>query len=136
MVNNAGIRQVLREMRKSIPFGGKQKKLVLEQVKASMLEYLAEKPDATYDDLLARFGTPEQIAASYLEELDVSDLRRQLTIRKKILLIVSLVAICIILLWTGVVCAALAEAKTNANYTIVEDIEVIERTPISEGENE
>lgn len=128
MVNNAGIRQFLREMRKSIPCGGKQKKLVLEQVKASMLEYLAEKPDATYDDLLTRFGMPEQIASSYLEELDISDLKKQLSIRKRILLIVSLVAICIILLWTGVVCAALAEAKSNMGGIVTDEIEIIERT--------
>lgn len=128
MVNNAGIRQFLREIRKNIPGGGKRKGQILRQVKASVLEYLAEVPSATYGDLLTRFGTPAQIAETYLEELDVPDLRKQLTIRKRILLIVSLVAICIILLWTGVVCAALAEAKSNMGGVVTDEIEIVEHT--------
>ena len=128
MVNNAGIRQFLREIRKNIPGGGKRKGQILRQVKASVLEYLAEVPSASYGDLLTRFGTPAQIAETYLEELDVPDLRKQLTIRKRILLIVSLVAICIILLWTGVVCAALAEAKSNMGGVVTDEIEIVEHT--------
>lgn len=128
MVNNAGIRQFLREIRKNIPGGGKRKGQILRQVKASILEYLAEVPSASYGDLVTRFGTPAQIAETYLEELDVPDLRKQLTIRKRILLIVSLVAICIILLWTGVVCAALAEAKSNMGGVVTDEIEIVEHT--------
>lgn len=128
MVNNAGIRQFLREIRKNIPGGGKRKGQILRQVKASILEYLAEVPSASYGDLVTRFGTPAQIAETYLEELDVPDLRKQLTIRKKILVIVSLVAICIILLWTGVVCAALAEAKSNMGGVVTDEIEIVEHT--------
>lgn len=128
MVNNAGIRQFLREIRKNIPGSGKRKGQILRQVKASILEYLAEVPSASYGDLVTRFGTPAQIAETYLEELDVPDLRKQLTIRKKILVIVSLVAICIILLWTGVVCAALAEAKSNMGGVVTDEIEIVEHT--------
>lgn len=130
MVNNAGIRQFLREIRKNIPGGGKRKGQILRQVKASILEYLAEVPSASYGDLVTRFGTPAQIAETYLEELDVPDLRKQLTIRKKILVIVSLVAICIILLWTGVVCAALAEAKSNMGGVVTDEIEIVEHTEL------
>lgn len=130
MVNNAGIRQFLREIRKNIPGGGKRKGQILRQVKASILEYLAEVPSASYGDLVTRFGTPAQIAETYLEELDVPDLRKQLTIRKKILVIVSLVAIFIILLWTGVVCAALAEAKSNMGGVVTDEIEIVEHTEL------
>ena len=133
MVNNAGVRRFLREIRKNIPGGGKQKKQIVEQVKASILEYVAEMPDATYDDLLARFGTPEQIAASYLEEMDISDIRKQLAIRKKIMLIISLSAICIVLLWIGVVSAAWIHSYKHINGHIESVVEVEERIPIEEG---
>lgn len=133
MVNNAGVRQFLREIRKNIPGGGKQKKLVLEQVKASMLEYLAEKPDATYDDLLTRFGTPEQIAASYLEELDICDLKKQLSIRKRIVLAVVAAAIVAVGIWAGVVLHALREYDDAMPGYIERTVEVDERVPLEGG---
>lgn len=134
MVNNAGIRQFLREIRKNIPGGGKRKGQILRQVKASILEYLAEVPSASYGDLLTRFGTPAQIAETYLEELDVPDLRKQLTIRKKILVIVSVAALCIILLWVGVVSAALIHSYKHINGHIESTVVVDERIPYEEGQ--
>lgn len=130
MVNKADIRRFLGEIRKSIPGGGKQKKQMIERVKASILEYLAEKPDAGYDDLCTRFGAPEQIAASYLEELDISEIRKQMTIRKKILMIAALTAICIVLLWIGAVTSALIHNYKYSNGYIEVTVEVEERIPL------
>lgn len=129
MANKADIRRFLREIRKSIPGGGKQKKQMIERVKASILEYLAEKPDAGYDDLCARFGAPEQIAASYLEELDVSDLKKQLTIREKIVCAVVAVVIVAVGIWAGVVVHALREYGDAMPGYIEVTVEVEERVP-------
>lgn len=133
MVNNADVRRFLREIRNSIPCGGKQKKQILERVRASILEYEAEIPNAGYDDLRARFGTPEQIAASYLEELDVPALKKQLSVRKRIIFAVVAVAIVVVGIWAGVVLHALREYGDAMPGYIEVIVEVDERVPVEGG---
>ena len=129
MVNKADIRRFLREIRKSIPGGGKQKKQMVERVKVSILEYLTEEPDAGYDDLCTRFGAPEQIAAAYLEELDVSDLKKQLTIREKIVRAVATGVIVAVIVWLGVAVYAVREYGDAMPGYIEVTVEVEERIP-------
>ena len=96
-------------------------------------DYAERNPGGGYDAIVLRFGKPEQIAESYLEELDVSDIRKQLVIHMKIVLIISLSAICIVLLWIGVVSAAWIHSYEHINGHIESVIEVEERIPIEEG---
>lgn len=117
-----------------IPGSWKQKKKILSCVATPVRDYAERNPDGGYDAIVLRFGEPERIAESYLEELDISDIRKQLAIRKKIVVIISLSAICIVLLWAGVVFAALIHNHTQngGNVYIESVIEVEERIPIEE----
>lgn len=99
-------------------------------------DYAERNPCGGYEAIVLRFGTPEQVAESYLADMEVEELSKHLQIKKKIIVILSASALAIVLLWAGVVCIALAEARSNINYTIVDNIEVIERTLINEGGNE
>jgi len=42
----------------------------MKQMHESILRFLSEKPDSTMAELTAEFGTPEEIAKSFLEEAD------------------------------------------------------------------
>ena len=64
-----------------------------------MAEFLAEQPDAAADDLRARFGTPEVIAATCLEDVEATDLLRRLRIRRRILTILITAVILALLSW-------------------------------------
>lgn len=133
MVNNAPVRRYIREVKKSIPGGGKQKKQILERVRASILEYVAEIPNAGYDDLRTRFGVPEQIAASYLEELDIPDLKKQLSVKKRIAFAVVSVVIVAVGIWVGVVLYALGEYGDAMPGYIERTVEVVEQVPLEGG---
>lgn len=81
-----------------------------------------------------RFGKPEQVAESYLADMDVEELSKHLNIRNQIIAIIGTSALVIIFLWVGVVCIALSEAKSNVEGIVTDKIEIIEHTEYKEGE--
>ena len=115
-----------------IPGNWIQKKKILSCVATPVRDYAERNPGGGYDAIVLRFGEPERIVESYLEELDISDIRKQLVIRKKIVVIISLSAICIVLLWIGVVSAAWIHSYKHINGHIESVIEVEERIPFEE----
>ena len=133
MVNNAPVRRYVCEVKKSIPCGGKQKRMILKQVNSSIREFVLEMPGCCYDDIIKRFGTPNQIAASYLEELDLADLKSQFSVRKRIICAVAAVGILVIGIWAGVVLYALHEYGDAMPGYIEVIVEVDEHVPVEGG---
>lgn len=74
-----------------------------------------------------RFGKPQQIAASCIEEMSTPELTQQLRIKKKILYIIGATALIIILLWAGFVLAAVIDTHRSINgYGQYGEVTVIE----------
>lgn len=96
-------------------------------------DYAERNPHGGYDAIVARFGEPEQIAASYLEELDISDLKRQLSIRKGILCVTLAAGIIGVGIWASVVLYALHEYGDAMPGYIEVTVEVEERIPAEGG---
>ena len=111
-MRNAQARQYLREIRGCIPCYGKAKYEILRKIKGMIRAALSEEPEISYELLVARFGTPQQIAASYVDELDTLELLKKLRMRNKIIAIVCATAAIILAIWVGVVVTA-----TRAHYS-------------------
>ena len=127
MVKHKAARRYLREVKQSLSCAGNTKQLILRQIEESIGMYLMEKPGADYDALAARFGTPRQIAASYLEAMDASELSRHLRIGKKIVAIVGAAALAVVILWACTVSISLIDSFNDTNGFIVESVEVISK---------
>lgn len=125
MKHNAAGRRYLRQIKKEMPRVGKQRGIILSQVKEELNILLTENPDAGYDDIVERFGTPQQITASYLDEMDKRGLAQQLHVRRKIIRIVSAMALVIMVVWIGAVCISIIDSFDDTNGFIVEQVEVI-----------
>ena len=110
---NAGVRQYFGEIKRNIPCTGKRKRDILRNIDERVEEYLKEYPDARYADLTARFGTPDQIVFSCLEEMDAGELLQRLKIKRKIVGITAAAALAVVVLWTAVVSIMYVE---NKNY--------------------
>ena len=109
-----------------LPCSGKLKREIMARIKTVLDDYLNDHPDADFAELSHRFGTPQQIAASYIEEMNVQDLLKQLRIRRKIICIVVATALTLVSLWAGVVITALIRhVKAMDGYLIVGEAEVI-----------
>ena len=93
----------------------------------SVRDFTIKNPGADYDAITARFGTPRQIAESCLEDMDTGELVQHLKIGRRIVVIVSIAALTVVLLWAGAVGYALVEnQKSTTGYhviTLIDDVE-------------
>lgn len=94
-------RRYLHQVRRALRGTGKQKKQVLEQVQASVSEYMEETPDCSYSDLVQRFGVPQQIAESYITEMDPKESLFDLRIRQRTFSIACVGIILCLTMWLG-----------------------------------
>ncbi len=134
MVWNVHLLRYLWKVRGELPGNRRQKKQILSRVESSVRDFVTENPHADYAAITQRFGTPQQIAASCIEEMDAQELTLQLRIRKTIVRIVAATALVLVLLWAGVVVTALIRhVKAMNGYLIVGEAEVIDRTEYTEG---
>lgn len=131
MVSFCAMRYV-HQVRHCMPCPFRMKKKIMERVKHNVKEYLAENSSANYQDLVDRFGTPQQIALSYVDDQNTAELLLTLRIKRKILRIVVATAILMVTMWVGVMAYEIYYNANIANgYTIVtidegEPIEVAE----------
>lgn len=131
--HSRAVRRYLRETRGWLPCSWKLKREILNRIESTVREYVVDNPNVSYEGLTERFGIPQQIAATYVEEMGTDELLRDLRIRRKIVKIVAATAAVVICLWAGLVIASYVDHRKDVNgYATVEIIE-IERTEYEEG---
>ena len=83
------LRHYYWEVSNLLPCNPRIKQTLMDEIKENIDQFLEEYPDADYDVIVQRFGTPQQIAASYLEEMDPQEVLNKLNTRKRIAGIVT-----------------------------------------------
>lgn len=78
-----------RDIRKALPCGWIHSRRLLKDLRSSVAQFLQESPNATLQDITNRFGTAQQIAEAYGEQLSPEKLRKSISIRKRILAILA-----------------------------------------------
>lgn len=114
------IRRYVRAVSTFLPCSGKRKKPWLADLRAQAESYVAEGGDAAA--LEQRFGTPQQMAFSYVDEMPTADLLAELHIRRR------LVAVTAITLAAAL--AILAAALVWQQYTLHKDLSGWNRTTV------
>lgn len=115
------IRRYVRAVSTFLPCSGKRKKPWLADLRAQAESYIAEGGDAAA--LEQRFGTPQQMAFSYVDEMPTADLLAELHIRRR------LVAVTAITLAAAL--AILAAALVWQQYTLHKDLSGWNRTMVT-----
>jgi len=134
VMRNAQVRRYLWEIRDFLPCSSKEKREILNKIKGIIATAALETPEMTYKILVDRFGTPQQIAASYVDEMDTSELLRKLRIKKKIIAVVCATAAIILAIWVGVVVTATQKHYGEMNGYFEEYIIITEDNPDIGGE--
>ncbi len=112
-LKNKTARRYLRKVRGLLPCSRKMKDEITAPLRRSMAEYLLERPDASAEDFRARFGTPEVIAASCLEDVETTDLLRRLRLRRRVTAILVSTAFAALLVWVGFIIRSYYEVKNQ-----------------------
>ena len=111
-MNKKAYKRYKMSVRSMLPCGRKQKDRIMESFSESLDAYQSENPDASYEEITAHFGTPDEIAATCVENTGTSALLRMLRIRKRIIAIVAGAITAAFLIW-AVVLEGYSVALTN-----------------------
>lgn len=114
----AEVRAYLRKIRKALPGSFNTKQAVASTLKSQIESYIEENPDATIDDVIERFGTPETIA----NEFDVTEFSAEIKKYKLKTLILSVLAVVLIALCLWLTIALISSLEEG---TIVVDNDYI-----------
>lgn len=82
------IRRYVRAVSTFLPCSGKRKEPWLADLRAQAESYVAEGGDAAA--LEQRFGTPQQMAFSYVDEMPTADLLAELHIRRRLVAVTAI----------------------------------------------
>lgn len=129
-----GARRYLREVRNLLPGKKGEKEKIVSGLSELIRAYTEQNRQVDYSWIVERFGTPQQVAASCLEEMDALEISRQISVKKRIIRIVMATSIAIMLFWVGVVVSALIHHRINDNGYMVDEIIVVDRVTFEEGE--
>ena len=119
---NRNARRYLRQVRGWLPCAGKMKRQIMEEIRSSVSHYLEEEPNADYQAIVARFGSPQQIASAYVDEQDTAVLLNNLRIKRRIVAVVCCTAAACVAIWLSVALAAYVNFSICENGYAVEFI--------------
>lgn len=83
-----------------LPCSGKTKKPWLDAIRAQAEDYIAQGGDPAA--LAERFGTPQQVAAAYVDEMPTAELLAELHIRRRVITTVVLAVVAALAVYAGV----------------------------------
>ena len=124
----------VREIKRDLPNTGRRNRAFLNQIQENVKVYLAENQNADYHAITERFGTPQQIISSYVQEMDTQEISNGMRCRNIVIGIVISVAVLILLSWSGVVYNAMTKHLDQHDGYYDVAIDVIEDIQFTEGE--
>ena len=133
---NSAVRRYLWQVHGWLPCSGKLKREILRRIGESIAQFLSENPEVSYEALAERFGSPRQIAATYVDEMGTDELLRDLRVRRRVVGMIAATAVAVVCLWTGLVTASYLDHVNGMNgYVVVGEVAEIDRVEVEQGGN-
>lgn len=118
---NKELKRYYREIKSWLPCVGKLRQKIVIEIKERVSHYLEENPEATFSDIQIRFGSPQQIAAAYTDEMSTNELLTNLRVRRKITRILTTAAAIALSLWIIAISIALIDdANADNGYGVTQ----------------
>ncbi|MBQ7296035.1 MAG: hypothetical protein IJW86_10790 [Clostridia bacterium] len=109
------------EIEKNLICERRQKSAFMAELKANIDEFLAISPDADIERIKAEFGTPEEIADSFISNSNAGVIKKRFDIKKSILIAIALALV----IYLAFVVISLIDVHTEAHGYIEEGIMMI-----------
>lgn len=130
-MNNKSARRYRRKVLCLLPCAKRQKLAIIGGFNAALNDYIGTHPNADYAELQAHFGSPETVAASYVESAGTAELLRSLNIRRKVTIMIVTALMLMLVSWLGLVTwGAVKMQREPGYYTLSDPIELPEDTVI------
>lgn len=78
------MKKYLRNCRRLFPIYGSYERQFMKKLKAQIENYLEDTTDASYDDIVAQFGSPTEVVISYYENVDEDALLKKANFVKQL----------------------------------------------------
>lgn len=126
MKNSNQIQKYQNEIKKKIPDEYPGKKEILQAIEHNLYDFLEEHPTASFENILEEFGSPSEIANSFMERLsgkEIHTIFQKRKRQKKVLLSICILFLILFLL----LCRYLYYLFDNT-AVIIEETIIIEDT--------
>ena len=108
---NGKLNAYYKEISDRVLCTGKKRSALLEGLKNDVGEYLESFPEASIEDIISVFGTPEEIAGGVSADISLSEIKNKLNFRR-ILIIALLTAL---LIWAIFALISFIDVHTEAH---------------------
>lgn len=133
-MDNKHARYYRRSVFRLLPCARRQKRHILSGFDAALNDYIGAHPNADYAELQAHFGSPETVAASYVESAGAAELLRSLNTRRRVTAWIVTALTLMLVSWVGLVTwGAVKMQREPGYYTLSDPIELPEDTIIING---
>ncbi len=127
------LNQYYRAIRRCLPCSCKQKQQIMDRIRQSISSYMEEIPLADFSAVQAHFGTPQQIAHAYIEEMRTEEIAEKFNRKKSIATIVSVAVGLSFLMWGIALVLAYIDSHNSAGgYIVTTPVNVIDEWEIEE----
>lgn len=102
MVSQSELKKYFHSIKKALRSTPGEKKHLLAALQSDVEEYLAENPEASMDDVVSHFGTPETIGMEHIQELPVEEVSKRInsaTFNKKAVMIALVVVVVLVFVY-------------------------------------
>jgi hypothetical protein len=128
-INKQGILYI-QAVKKQLPIPNGMSKKLLDELGGSVDEYVQDNPNATMDELAARFGDPETIADEYISALDKDRLKAE--IKKSRLIKRAIITIAIVLIIAILTTFTVKIIQSESNVPRYRDVNIIDHDGVDE----
>lgn len=117
------LREYFRELKSELPGSAKMQRTVVDSIRSSVDCFIAENPNASFESVVASFGTAQEIADTCVETMAADTIRRQLKRKNNVTRTVAAVMLALVLFWGIAVTTVTHNALGDSmEYYIVEII--------------
>lgn len=120
-MNKAELKAYYSEIEKLLVCNRKQKTAFMAELKANIDEYIATAGETDIESIRAEFGTPENIAESFLTNSNAVTIKKKLDIKKCILIAIAIALV----IYLAFVIISLVDVHTEAHGYMEEGIMMI-----------
>ncbi|MDD6043352.1 MAG: DUF6120 family protein [Eubacteriaceae bacterium] len=96
MNNNKELKRYFRQIKSLLPVYTKEEKKFLRDYKKSVIDYAADNPDLSFDDIMEHFDEPTDVVYNYIVATDQEYLYKRISLSsmlKKVLIVITIAAL-------------------------------------------